>query len=510
MDRRTFSFSMVGAAVASLYGCGGGGDSAPAPSPTPVATASPPPQAVVPAPTPETVPAAAPEPAPAPEPPPGPQLATATALPAATVFFQTVEAADGDRNAAPGQANYWDLSNYFSLGDGSNDQFDGGLGLSVDVAGTVASFPGDQDYAELTAMGPEMGASDGVKQVSFTTDSSSPDSGSPGSRSLAAGTISAVLHPVPNARLQQTLDLTAAVGHGVSLTWSGTQGSSNGNVANEPFFMQVVVRDSSGALLSTLYRRDNDATMGSWGTASLTAFAGQTVVLCFEQRAAYEGARLDDVSVKDAVTSTEFVVNGDFEAGALGWTVPAGKVSQNVSCGVRALNGLQVQRSFYTQPNQLWGRMTDTFSNPTGAPVTAVVTYQTNLGSDDGGIIYPTPGAIGKALSTWDGATGDRDLGWIFGAADKVQYTSATTLDTFDGDEDISVAFNLTVPAGGMVTLINFIVLTGTDTRQVALDASARATEVDTMAAAIGNNFRSDFAYQRGLTQAQLDSLKNF
>ncbi|MGJ7486525.1 hypothetical protein ACSFA2_14770 [Variovorax sp. LT2P21] len=503
MDRRTFSLSMVGAAVASLYGCGGGGDSASAPTPTPVATASPLPEVVPPAPAP------APEPAPPPAPtapPPGPQLATATALPAATVFLQTLEATDGDSYMAPGQANCWDLYADFSIGDGSNDQLDGALMVSVDVAGTVVSFPSDQDYTELTAMGPEMGAPEGVKRVSFATDP----------QFLIAGTASATLHPVPNARLQQTLDLTAAAGHGVSLTWSGGAqgGSSLSNVANEPLFLQVVVRDLSGALLSTLFRSDttttNTTTSGSWGTASLSAFAGQTVVLSFEQRLAYWGTQLDDVSVKDTTTNAEFVVNGDFEAGALGWTVPVEKVSQNVSSGVRFLNGLQVQRSFYTQPNQLWGRMTDVYFNPTGAPITAAVTYWTNLGSDYYGIIYPTPGATGKALSTWDGGTGDRDVGWIFGAADSVVYTSATAVGTPDGDENIGVAFNLTVPAGGMVTLINFLVLTGTDTRLTALDASARATEVDTAAAAIANNFRTDFAYQRGLTQAQLDSLKNF
>jgi len=54
------------------------------------------------------------------------------------------------------------------------------------------------------------------------------------------------------------------------------------------------------------------------------------------------------------------------------------------------------------------------------------------------------------------------------------------------------------------------VVLTGTDTGLTATDVTARATQVDTQTADIANNFRTNFAYQRGLTQAQLDTLKNF
>jgi hypothetical protein len=52
--------------------------------------------------------------------------------------------------------------------------------------------------------------------------------------------------------------------------------------------------------------------------------------------------------------------------------------------------------------------------------------------------------------------------------------------------------------------------MTATITGKTATDITARATQVDTQAADIANNFRTNFAYQRGMTQAQLDSLKNF
>lgn len=79
-----------------------------------------------------------------------------------------------------------------------------------------------------------------------------------------------------------------------------------------------------------------------------------------------------------------------------------------------------------------------------------------------------------------------------------------------DGSDDINFKFNISVPAGGTVTLMSFVVMTGTDTGLTATDTTARATQVDTQAADIANNFRTNFAYQRGMTQGQLDTLKNF
>lgn len=475
MDRRKFSLSIMAAAV--LAGCGGGGGAEPpadpvdtGPAPDPVA----PPQA-------------------------GPELATATSLPAMTVFGQTADATDGGGHYAPGQANVFDLRNDFAISDGYDDQFDRALVLAINVGGTDYPFPTDQTYAELTALGPELGAADGIKTVTFSAD--------PAWTPSAA----ALLHPVADARLQQTLDLRSAAGHAVDLTWSGSPQVGSAGFNGEPFYFRVVVRDTAGALLSTLFLRDDMGDTGTWGSASLTAFAGQVVVLAFEQRTAWGTSRIDDVSVVDAVTATQFVTNGDFAAGAAGWTAPEIRQSHNIRSGVRTVPGVgSVERSFFTQPNARWGRMTDVFTNTSGAPLTATIKYRTNLGSDGAGIIYPTPGATAKALSTWDGDASDRDVGLVFGAADGVSFQSATALATYDGSDDIDVAFNVTVPTGGTVTIVNFVILVGGDTGQTAADASARATEVDTIAADIANNFRTNLAYQRGLTQAQLDTLKNF
>jgi hypothetical protein len=478
MDRRKFSFSLIATAV--LAGCGGGGSSdAP--------TAGAPVEPVVPA-TGLTA--------------PGPELASATALPASTVFAQTLATTDPDGiQVAPGQANRFELAPDFTLIDGNDDQFDGALALTVGIAGTSYTFPSDQMYSELTALGPELTAADGVQTVAFTTDPAW----------VVSGTCSALIYGGPDVRLQQTLDLTSAAGNGVNLTWAGTPQASTYGFSDEPCYMQVVLRDTAGALLTTLYRDDNGTVSGTWGSGSLTAYAGSPVVLSFEQCAPSGNSVIDNVSVVDAATGTEFVTNGDFEAAGAGWTVPAVRVSRNIRTGERSVPGLgTVQRTFFSQPNALWARMTDVFTNTSTAAIQASVGYATNLGSDGAGIIYDTPGAVGKALTTWDGNLSDRDIGFVFGAATGVSYVSASAIRAGDGNDNVQVGFTIDVPAGGSVTLINFVILSGTDTSQTAADATARATEVDTLAADIANNFRTNFAYQRGLTQAQLDTLKNF
>lgn len=479
MDRRKFSFSILATAV--LAGCGGGGsDDTPAvndPAAPPPPPAAPPPAAAL------------------------PELASATLLPAATVFAQSVVATDNDSSVAPGQANYFDLENDFAIGDGNDDQFDGALELDIEVNGTTVTFPGDQTYAELTALGPEMTAADGLKSVSFTTDTDW----------VFAGTCSAVLHPVRGARLQQTLDLTAAAGNPVNLRWAGNDGVGGRNFGDEPFFMQVVVRNAAGTELATLYRRDEATLAGTWGLASLDAFAGQVIVLSFEQSTPDGCTVIDDVSVTDAVTLNEYVTNGGFESGAAGWTVPALRVAQNIRSGARTLPGAgSVQRTFYTEPSAPWARMTDVFTNTSGAALRARIIYRSDLGSDDRGVIYANPAAPGRALTAWDGSKSDRDIGFVFGVGATAVFQSATALGAGDGDENIKVYFDIDVPAGASATLINFVVLTGTDTGLTAANASARAPQVDAIAADIANNFRTNLAYQRGLTQAQLDTLQNF
>jgi hypothetical protein len=237
------------------------------------------------------------------------------------------------------------------------------------------------------------------------------------------------------------------------------------------------------------------------------------VVLSFEQCRPRPGhQRSTSVSVSDSAPRSQGVHRQRrLQRGPHGLDgVAVRGASQNIRSGLRTLRGLQVQRTFYTQPNLQWARLTDTFHNPSASPVTAVATYTSFLGSYSAGVIYPTPAAPQKGLTVWDGAGTTRDAGFVFGAADAVSYASATMLNVADGSNLVTHGFNITVPAGGTVTLANFVVMTGTNTWIGAADTTARATDVDTQAAAIAAGFRTDVALQRGLTQQQLDTLKNF
>lgn len=509
MNRREFSLTAIGVAV--LAGCGGGGGGGgggfPFPpitgalAPAPLDPSAPQPESPVPNPP-------VPNPPAPPNPPLGPELATPSSLPASTIFAQSIVNRDDDRSVGPGQANYWDLTPYFGIGEGWNNQFAGAWMLDVTVGRRTESFDGDQTLAELTSLGPEMSDADGLKVVTLTTEPP-----------FRANDTSAFLHAVPDARIQQKIDLTGAVTP-VRLNWNGIWGVFRGNFSDEPAFMQVVLRDTSGGLLSTLFKVDRDDNRtGRWGAARLDAYVGQQVILSFEQCAFGQGTFIDDVTASDSSPrARELIVNGDFGAGFDGWTVVRPKVAQNIRSGKRTLKGLEVQRTFYAQPNLLWARLTDTFHNPGASPITAVVRYNSFLASYGAGIIYPMPGvgATPSGLVVWDGlGTGGgrdfgRDAGFVFGAADVVGYQSATALQTPNGSSQVEVKFNITVPAGGTVTLANFLILTGTNTGLTATDITARATEVDTQAADIVKNFRTNFVYQRGLTQAQLDTLKNF
>lgn len=273
------------------------------------------------------------------------------------------------------------------------------------------------------------------------------------------------------------------------------------------------MRDLDGTLLQTVFREATDSpTIGGWGAGLLdNAHAGMKVVLSFEQNQSPHCAWVSNIQVVSSGAPTNFVTNGNFEAGATGWRVVTGKASQNVRSAQELLLGLQVQRSFFTLPNQLWGRLTDTFHTPSAAPISATILYASNLGSEAHGVIYYPTGSQNKALSSFDTDDGreDRDCGFVFGSADTVEFTSATS--EARGNSDLFFRLNLSVAPGQTVTLVNFILLSGdrsfsADTK----DFTARATKIDAVAVDIAANFRTNFAYQRGLTQQQLDTLTNF
>lgn len=474
-----------------------------------------------------------------------------------TIFPQTTPALDGVPELFPGQANFWDIDPDIAQFDGFWNQFEGNLVLAVDDLGAVGeeSFLLDQRFAELTFMTPLLSALDGLKVASVAdhADYAGPDPNftivfDP----LVEGARSAWLNATADSRLQQTLDLRQA-STPLTLSWRDEFLVQSGGFFDAPEddipYYRVMATDLTTGVRTEIFngpRSDRGVVETApvsrtreTRTANLDALAGKQVLLSFELRGGHQllddetylgsYALIDNVSLRDG-SNAEHVVNGDFESGMTGWTANAGLQSQNLRSAPRIVNGLTVTRHFYTVPNQLWARWTDVLENNTGAELTRQVVLRTFLGSAFKGIIYLDDANTPRALTSWDGTAlvdlPDRDIGLVFGSPAVVfgnslpniaaaneginANISASALDTDDGSYTIDIVHDVTIPAGGQVTLVHFALMTGVNTGASAVDTSARATTIDTEIANILNSFCTNPRYRDGMTQLQLDTLQNF
>lgn len=476
-------------------------------------------------------------PTPTPTPTTQPWLGTIiTSPPAAPIaaFTQSVASKDTGTNNEifPGQANIWTIDQDFSLVDGFDIQFNYALGLTV--GSTV--FSGDstgpnkgQEYSELTYFTPVMGTADGVK-VAAVSDGASMKASiaemlAPATLQLPlAGKYSAFLNATSDSRLQQTVDLTSATGT-VQVSWRYAVSLEAGALPGYTPSFNVIARKMDGTVCQTLFVTPITGSSPGQSKNLISSCTGTTIVLSFEEKSmtnpfSQTYAIIDSVSVRDnSGSGTERLTNGDFEFGDLtGWTTNTPAEVQNITSGVRTLEGLDVRRSFYTVPNKLWARWVDVFENHTASDISRTITYETSLGSDGAGIIYSTPGTNNKALTSWD-SVGGRDVGLVFGNAKAVNYLSDNGTGTV-GSGMITVSYDITVPAGGRVALVNFVIMDGTDTGLSAVttdpttlittvDTTAKATDIDTEAAKIVTDFWTDDQYRTGMTQDQIDAVRN-
>jgi hypothetical protein len=88
------------------------------------------------------------------------------------------------------------------------------------------------------------------------------------------------------------------------------------------------------------------------------------------------------------------------------------------------------------------------------------------------------------------------------------------------GNPFITVTYNISVPAGGSIAIVNFVLMDGTDTGRSGILGSTpylpangstwQATEIDAAAKDILTNFWNDTQYRTGMTQAQINAVHNF
>lgn len=471
-----------------------------------------------------------------------PLLATDSTVRGITIFPQTTPVLDGFSELFPGQANFWDLDRDIAQVDGFWNQFQGNMLLAVqttEIPLTEALFPNTQTFVELTFMTPLLSALDGLRvaAVADHTNYTGPDSVIDILPDLDEGNASAWLNATADSRLEQILDLRQASGV-LTLSWKDEFLAQAGDFPGAtPHYRVVTTDQTTGArtilFAGTLTTRNVIETTPSrqrvTRTADLSALVGKKVLLSFELRGAHQllrdsvgdvefigsYARIDNVSVRDG-SANEFVINGGFENDITGWTANAGLQSQNLRSAARNVNGLSVTRHFYTPPNQLWARWTDVLVNNTAAPVTRRVVLRTFLGSAGFGIIYPD--GSNRSLTSWDGTTldlanniiPDRDIGLVFGTATSNSFTSSSALNTADGNDIIEMAHDVTIPAGGQISLVHFALMSGDNTGETAVNITARATLIDTEINNILSNFRTNPRYRDGMTQAQIDTLQNF
>ena len=70
---------------------------------------------------------------------------------------------------------------------------------------------------------------------------------------------------------------------------------------------------------------------------------------------------------------------------------------------------------------------------------------------------------------------------------------------------------NITIPANGKVSIVNFIIMNGKDTADTAEDIDAKATEIDVAAKAIVDGMAAGTVeYYEGITVEQNSTIINF
>lgn len=484
---------------------------------------------------------------------PGPELAVtspyplpATAEPLAsggvTAFGQTIAAGDG-LEIFPGQANLWDLDRDFSLlSGGLAGPFSGALllyagvlspgsptleSLKTDVLGQprLSPFPFDQTYAGASFLTPLFGTADGVRTAEISDGAALGLAPLAGSRSL-------FLNGTAASRATQPIDVSAVTGP-LTLSWSHVFDPVASALAGAPrptFTVSFYGTDGGMLAGSPVYvaTAREDRRPGAGGTPGASVQVGPwpghaQVIVSFELAGSSPSyAELDGVTLSGGATA---VANGDFEVGSLavgdaGWSAPSPSESQNLESAPRTLcvadagtcaAQLVVRRTFFAPPSSHWARITDVFENPGTLAVSAEVVYLTALASGGSEALHEVAG--GGALIGYDlSANATRDFGIVYGSGTALARSAtaaAVAGGAPDGDGLLFLLHALTVPPGGRVALVHFVLLAGSST---GLAGGSASPDLEADAAAILFGFASplDLTYRNWMRPGDAEIVSNF
>ena len=104
----------------------------------------------------------------------------------------------------------------------------------------------------------------------------------------------------------------------------------------------------------------------------------------------------------------------------------------------------------------------------------------------------------------------DRDVGLVFGQIDDLEFQSDFYVGSGDGDEDIYHSYDLSVAPGETVTIVQFVIMTGTQTGESASSILDTADEVDDWAKRIVDGWGTDPTLQDGMTAEQIANVWNW
>ncbi len=427
-----------------------------------------------------------------------------------------------DLSLAPGLRNTWDLGRGFALESGGDDQFvfPGAMQLHVGVPATPPSadslpgdfpellpFPYDQAWGELAWTTPL--SSRGAAPLAAVVASGN---ALLGREVVLAGSFGRLATGGAQAgtRLSQAVDLTG-VAAPVTLGWTQHGLLRDGAVASGAAAWRVLVRDTATGDELEVHAA-GAVTSGPIAPLDVSAMAGRPVSIVFELRGSPRSAvAVDQVSLQGG--GVERLQNGGFEGAALTpWVVSGPDQPCQVVSGKRMVKGLEVERRVFARPELRWARFVDVFRNPGAAAVTTEVSYLHELGAGQDAVIQRSGGQ--KALSSWDASLvspARRDLALVFGtSALPAAFRSATGLGLGGGSSNIWTRFPLTVPAGQVRVVVQFVVLAESRTGDGALDATARAAPVDQEADAIVAGFWPTTGYREGMTAEQVAAIVNW